>query len=77
MGTSTNQRQCSADKKTLGLQQSLEQIVWQINAVAGLNAPMGLVIINDKQINAFAVPSGLIGINVGLLDKTKSLDEIK
>ena len=58
------------------LQQSLEQIVWQINAVAGLNAPMGLVIINDKQINAFAVPSGLIGINVGLLEKTKSLDEI-
>ena len=58
------------------LQQSLEQIVWQINAVAGLNAPMGLVIINDKQINAFAVPSGLIGINVGLLDKAKSLDEI-
>lgn len=58
------------------LQQSLEQIVWQINAVAGLNAPMGLVIINDKQINAFAVPSGLIGINVGLLDKAKCLDEI-
>lgn len=58
------------------LQQSLEQIVWQINAVAGLNAPMGLAIINDKQINAFAVPSGLIGINVGLLDKAKSLDEI-
>ena len=58
------------------LQQSLEKIVWQINAVAGLNAPMGLVIINDKQINAFAVPSGLIGINVGLLDKAKSLDEI-
>lgn len=58
------------------LQQSLEQIVWQINAVAGLNAPMGLVIINDKQINAFAVPSGLIGINVGLMDKAKSLDEI-
>lgn len=58
------------------LQQSFEQIVWQINAVAGLNAPMGLVIINDKQINAFAVPSGVIGINVGLLDKAKSLDEI-
>ena len=58
------------------LQQSLEQIVWQINAVVGLNAPMGIVIINDKQINAFAVPSGLIGINVGLLDKAKSLDEI-
>lgn len=58
------------------LQQSLEQIVWQINAVAGLNAPMGLVIINDKQINAFAVPAGLIGMNVGLLDKAKTMDEL-
>lgn len=58
------------------LQQTLEQIVWQINAVAGLNAPMGLVIINDKQINAFAVPAGLIGINIGLLDKAKTMDEL-
>lgn len=58
------------------LQQSLEQIIWQINAVAGLDAPMGLVIINDKQINAFAVPAGLIGINVGLLDKAKTMDEL-
>lgn len=58
------------------LQQSMEQIVWQINAVARQNAPLALAIINDKQINAFAVPSGLIGINVGLLDKARSLDEM-
>ena len=54
------------------LQQSLEQLVWQINAVAGLEAPLGIVVIDDRQINAFAVPSGLFGMNIGLLDKAKT-----
>lgn len=58
------------------LQQSLEQILWQINAAARSEAPLALVIINDRQINAFAVPSGLIGVNVGLLDKGRNLDEV-
>lgn len=58
------------------LQQTLEQIVWQINAVARADAPMALVLIDDRQINAFAVPAGVIGINVGLLDKSKNLDEV-
>lgn len=58
------------------LQQSLENIVWQINAVARADAPMALVVINDPQINAFAVPAGLIGMNIGLIDKAQSLDEM-
>lgn len=58
------------------LQQSLENIVWQINATARADAPMALVVINDRQINAFAVPAGVIGINVGLLDKARTLDEV-
>lgn len=58
------------------LQQSLENIVWQINAVARADAPMALVVINDSQINAFAVPAGLIGMNIGLIDKAQSLDEM-
>ena len=58
------------------LQVSMEQIVWQLNAVARADAPLGLVIINDKQINAFAVPAGLIGLNVGLIDKARSMDEM-
>lgn len=37
---------------------------------------MALVLIDDRQINAFAVPAGVIGINVGLLDKSKNLDEV-
>lgn len=58
------------------LQESMEQIVWQMNAVARTEAPLALVLINDRQINAFAIPSGLIGLNVGLIDKAKTLDEV-
>lgn len=58
------------------LQESLQSIVWQLNAVARQDAPLALTIINDKQINAFAVPAGLIGLNIGLIDKARSLDEV-
>lgn len=58
------------------LQQSLETLVWQINAVARQDAPLALVLINDPQINAFAVPAGLIGLNIGLINKARSLDEV-
>lgn len=58
------------------LQESMEQIVWQLNAVARNEAPLGLLILNDQQINAFAIPAGLIGLNVGLIDKAKSIDEL-
>lgn len=58
------------------LQYNLEQIVWQINAVARADAPMALVVINDPQINAFAVPAGLIGLNVGLIHKSNTIDEM-
>lgn len=58
------------------LQESMEQIVWQLNAVARNEAPLGLLILNDQQINAFAMPAGLIGLNVGLIDKAKSIDEL-
>lgn len=58
------------------LQESMEQIVWQLNAVARNEAPLGLLILNNQQINAFAIPAGLIGLNVGLIDKAKSIDEL-
>lgn len=58
------------------LQQQLEQVVWQLNAFARADAPLALVLINDRQINAFAVPAGLIGLNIGLIDKAQSLDEV-
>lgn len=58
------------------LQQSMEQLLWQMNALVRPEAPLALVIINDRQINAFAVPSGLIGVNIGLLDKARNIDEM-
>lgn len=58
------------------LQQSMEQLLWQMNALVRQEAPLALVIINDRQINAFAVPSGLIGLNIGLLDKARNIDEM-
>ncbi len=58
------------------LQQSIENLVWQINAVARADAPMALVIINDPQINAFAIPAGLVGLNVGLINKANTIDEM-
>lgn len=58
------------------LQYSLEQLCWQMNASVRREAPLALVVINEPQINAFAVPSGLIGLNVGLLDKARNIDEL-
>ena len=58
------------------LQHSLEQLCWQMNASVRREAPLALVVINEPQINAFAVPSGVIGLNVGLLDKARNVDEL-
>lgn len=44
--------------------------------MARQDAPLGMVIINDRTINAFAIPAGVFGINVGLLDKARNLDEV-
>ena len=39
-------------------------------------APLGLVIIDDNSINAFAVPGGLFAINMGLVLSVKNIDEL-
>ncbi|MGR0305134.1 M48 family metalloprotease [Acinetobacter beijerinckii] len=41
-----------------------------------LGQPIGLVVVKDPQINAFAVPGGLFAINTGLIISAKNLDEI-
>lgn len=41
-----------------------------------LGRPIGLVVINDPQINAFAVPGGLFALNSGLITSSKNLDEV-
>ena len=58
------------------LQDSLQGITGQLSALALPEAPLGLVIINDRTINAFAIPAGVFGVNLGLLDKARNLDEV-
>ncbi|WP_374571532.1 M48 family metalloprotease [Acinetobacter sp.] len=41
-----------------------------------LNQPVGLLIINDPQINAFAVPGGLFALNTGLINSARNMDEV-
>ena len=42
----------------------------------GLGRPLGLVVINNRQINAFAVPGGVFAINSGTIAATQHLDEL-
>ena len=41
-----------------------------------LGQPVGLVIIKDAQINAFAVPGGLFALNTGMVTASHNIDEV-
>lgn len=41
-----------------------------------LGRPVGLVLVNDPQINAFAVPGGLFALNTGMITSAKNMDEV-
>lgn len=41
-----------------------------------LGQPIGLVLINDPQINAFAVPGGVFALNAGLITQARHMDEV-
>ena len=41
-----------------------------------LGQPIGLVMVKDPQINAFAVPGGLFALNSGMVTSAKSMDEV-
>lgn len=41
-----------------------------------LQQPIGLMIVNDPQINAFAVPGGLFALNMGLINSARNMDEV-
>lgn len=57
-------------------QEQLEAIVWQINAQARTQAPLGLLLINNASINAFAIPGGVMGIHTGTVVEANSVDEL-
>ncbi len=41
-----------------------------------LGQPIGLVMVRDAQINAFAVPGGLFALNAGMVTSSKNIDEV-
>ena len=57
-------------------QEVLEHMAWDINAYAGLPAPLALVLVDSPQINAFAIPGGVVGINAGTVLEANSMDEV-
>lgn len=47
----------------------------QMNGLARNQALLAVPVINSRDINAFAVPGGLIALNTGVITQSKSLDE--
>ena len=58
------------------LEDQLFSVFSQILSQTQLPKPVGLVVINDSQINAFAVPGGLFALNTGLITSAKTMDEV-
>ncbi|CAM2924226.1 M48 family metalloprotease [Acinetobacter celticus] len=58
------------------LEDRLFTIFSHILSQTQLNQPVGLLIINDPQINAFAVPGGLFALNTGLINSARNMDEV-
>ena len=58
------------------LEDQFLQVFSGILSQTQLGQPIGLVIVKDPQINAFAVPGGLFALNTGLITSAKNLDEI-
>ncbi|MFT4021000.1 MAG: M48 family metalloprotease [Acinetobacter sp.] len=58
------------------LEDQLNQIFTRITSQTNLGQPLGLLLINDKQVNAFAVPGGVFALNTGLLKLAKNTDEV-
>ena len=54
----------------------LMQVFTTLLGQTQLGEPIALVLVNDRQINAFAVPGGLFAINAGLISNAKNLDEV-
>ncbi|WP_336949022.1 M48 family metalloprotease [Acinetobacter junii] len=58
------------------LEDQFLQVFSGILSQTQLGQPIGLVVIKDPQINAFAVPGGLFALNTGLITSAKNIDEI-
>ena len=58
------------------LEDRLYAVFSHILSQTQLSQPVGLLIINDPQINAFAVPGGLFALNAGLINSARNMDEM-
>ena len=54
----------------------LTQMFNRFSFSAGLDQTLGVVMIEDPSINAFAVPGGLVGFHTGLILEADSIDEV-
>nr|WP_174506150.1 M48 family metalloprotease [Acinetobacter sp. Marseille-Q1620] len=48
----------------------------QLLSQTQLGQPIGLLIVSDPQINAFAVPGGLFALNTGMITSARNMDEV-
>lgn len=60
----------------LWLSQQLNAVFSQILAPSQVQQPIGLLLVKDSQINAFAVPGGLFALNTGIITTAKSMHEV-
>ena len=58
------------------LEDQLFSVFSQILSQTQLQKPIGLLVIKDNQINAFAVPGGVFALNSGLITSARSMDEV-
>lgn len=59
------------------VQEYVESLVYRLASFSELNEPdLAIVVINTPDINAFAVPGGVIGLNAGLFLYAASDDEV-
>lgn len=59
------------------VQQYCEHLVWRLMRAGNLNiTDLDLVVIDTPDINAFAVPGGIIGLNAGTIINAGSEDEV-
>lgn len=59
------------------LREYLENLLYRLAAQSPLVDPtFSLIVVDDRQVNAFAVPGGVIGVNTGLMLSSESEDEL-
>ncbi|PKM23118.1 MAG: peptidase M48 [Gammaproteobacteria bacterium HGW-Gammaproteobacteria-14] len=59
------------------VQEYVEHLVYRLASHSDLKAPdLAIVVINSPDINAFAVPGGVVGMNAGLITNAHQEDEV-